>query len=114
MRRVGRAIAFCLTLFSGAAMAETTYTLLNFSDLNGWAEDDHSAAFTAFKETCDLMSDPEWTTLCNLSNDVSDARGFFELFFKPVMVTDGEPSERRPFVTRFTAYPAPCPQLVRG
>ena len=91
MRRVGHAIAFCLTLFSGAAMAETTYTLLNFSDLNGWAEDDHSAAFTAFKETCDLMSDPEWTTLCNLANDVSDARGFFELFFKPVMVTDGEP-----------------------
>jgi membrane-bound lytic murein transglycosylase A len=32
--------------------AETVALPLAFSDLNGWAEDDHAAAFVAFLETC--------------------------------------------------------------
>ena len=87
----GRALTLGLSLICGAAMAETKYTLLDFADLDGWAEDDHSAAFAAFKETCRDVSGPEWEKLCALAFETDDARGFFELFFKPVMIEDGEP-----------------------
>ncbi len=34
-------------------------TLLDFSDLAGWSEDDHAAALRVFRETCGAMQGRE-------------------------------------------------------
>lgn len=75
---------------AGAAMAQPTYTLLNFDALEGWASDNHQEALDVFRETCGDIDDLEWRNLCALSADVQDAKAFFELFFQPVLIEDGE------------------------
>lgn len=75
---------------AGAAMAEPTYKLMNFSDLQDWETDDHQAALMVFAETCGDMIDPEWASLCAVAKSAPDARSFFESFFQPVMIEDGE------------------------
>ncbi len=64
--------------------------LLQFSELDGWDQDDHLAALTTFVETCDLIRDPEWAGPCALAADqpksAAAARTFFELFFRPVVI----------------------------
>ncbi len=76
-----------------AAGAETSHTLLSFDQLDGWAADDHSAALTAFQETCRDLKDPDWAALCAVAETQKPegARAFFELFFRPVLVEDGKP-----------------------
>ena len=76
---------------AGAAVAEPTYKLMTFSDLADWENDDHQAALATFVETCVDMDDPEWSGLCEVAKTALDARAFFEAFFQPVMVEDGEP-----------------------
>ena len=78
-------------LLAGEAMAGPTYTLLNFDDLAGWAKDDHATALTVFTDTCGDMKDPEWAGLCAFAKSAPDARAFFETFFQPVLIEDGEP-----------------------
>lgn len=82
---------------TGAAMAESTYTLLSFDDLDDWAADDHQAALSVFTETCGDLKDPEWGGICAVSKTAPDARAFFEAFFQPVLIQDGAP-------TLFTGY----------
>jgi len=65
--------------------------VLSFSDLDAWHEDDHAAALEVFRTTCPLIDAPEWRPLCALAAEVSDARAFFELFFRPVLIEDGTP-----------------------
>ncbi|MDQ2094318.1 murein transglycosylase A [Rhodalgimonas zhirmunskyi] len=69
------------------------YSVLKYSDLDGWAEDDHAAALRVFNETCPDMNDPDWRALCALASaqkgEEADARAFFELFFRPVLIEDG-------------------------
>lgn len=84
-------IAFC-ALLGGAAVAETRYGLLDFAELEGWAEDDHDAALTTFRNTCDKLQAPDWEALCALAHQTEDGQGFFELFFQPVTISDGEPA----------------------
>lgn len=64
--------------------------VLSFGDLRGWQDDDHRAALTAFRATCDLLEAPEWRPLCKLAADAgatdASARQFFELFFRPVII----------------------------
>ncbi|WP_245824448.1 murein transglycosylase A [Pseudoruegeria aquimaris] len=67
------------------------YTLLSFEDLHGWAEDDHEQALEAFLETCGDLKDPAWAPLCEVARTRPGARSFFELFFRPVMMRDGNP-----------------------
>lgn len=71
--------------------AEPTYDLLSFDQLDGWAADDHAAALSAFKITCIDLDDPDWRTLCAMaqSQDPANARSFFELFFRPILIRDG-------------------------
>jgi membrane-bound lytic murein transglycosylase A len=38
------------------------------------------------------MKDPDWQSLCALAQTGPDARTFFELFFRPVMISDGNPA----------------------
>lgn len=82
------ALGLCAT---GAAMAEPKYTLLPFSDLADWENDDHAAALTTFTDTCGDLKDPEWKSICTFAKTAPDARAFFETFFQPVLIEDGEP-----------------------
>ncbi|MFT4149255.1 MAG: murein transglycosylase A [Paracoccaceae bacterium] len=87
MRGAVRALLVVLAM-TGAAPASAQ--MLEFEALDGWASDDHRAALRAFRETCDLLEAPDWRPLCRLAADAGEsdaqARTFFELFFKPVIV----------------------------
>lgn len=86
-----RAAAFGLSLVGAeVAMANPTYQLLQFDDLDGWAEDDHQAALDVFLTTCGDMRDPAWAPLCEVAKQGQEARGFFERFFTPVLIDDGQ------------------------
>lgn len=77
---------------ASAAGAEATRSILSFDDLQGWAEDDHGAALSVFLNTCGDLGDPDWRALCLVARtyDGGAARSFFELFFRPVLVEDGQ------------------------
>ncbi len=79
---------FALGLTAVSSMAK----MLEFSDLEGWRDDDHRAALSTFLDTCSLLQDPDWAQICKLAPDAmaSDAaaRNFFELLFRPVVVGD--------------------------
>lgn len=85
-----RLIGACLGLALTAGQAMSEARLLDWSDLNGWAQDDHATALAVFQRTCIDMKDGDWPTVCALSKDQGDARVFFETFFRPVQITDGE------------------------
>ncbi len=82
------------------AADDATYTVLSFDELKGWEHDDHAAALDVFKETCPDMRDPDWLSLCALATNQKNARTFFELFFRPVLIEDDAP-------TLFTGYYEP-------
>lgn len=93
MTRLVRALAVLGLIMTGQpAASETQYSILKFSDLKGWAEDDHRAALATFLNTCRDMDDPDWRSLCALAADQTDAKAFFELFFRPVLIEDGSPA----------------------
>lgn len=91
MRALVAALALAWVMSSAPAGAEATHTILDFDDLDGWTEDDLGAALDVFLATCGDMRDPDWTALCRLAADQRDARTFFELFFRPVLIEDGAP-----------------------
>jgi membrane-bound lytic murein transglycosylase A len=80
-----------VAMMAGSVQAETArdVSILPFSELEGWTTDDHEAALGPFLETCRDLDDPDWTALCGVASDAGDARQFFELFFRPVLITDG-------------------------
>lgn len=73
-------------LVMSSAQAETTYEILPFSQLRGWKDDDQAAALDVFSTTCMDIRDPEWAPLCALAQQAPDARAFFELLFRPVLI----------------------------
>ena len=73
-------------------MSETKIDVLDFNDLNGWAEDDHAAALRVFRNTCTDLKAPDWASLCAVAQTQAKGREFFELFFRPVLIKDGEPA----------------------
>jgi membrane-bound lytic murein transglycosylase A len=68
---------------------EVTRRILDFDDLEDWAFDDHEAALDAFLVTCPDLRDSDWRALCALAKQKPDAKGFFELFFRPVLIENG-------------------------
>lgn len=97
MIRVRAGLRFCLValmigFFSHGAEANgpARATLLSFEDLDGWAEDTHSAALTTFLETCLDLDQSDWAPICAIAQSTTDARGFFESLFLPVRITDGK------------------------
>ena len=98
-RALGAALALGLMAAGPTSGAETTRTLLAFEDLDGWAEDDHAAALDTFLETCPDLGAPDWRALCAYAQTEGGdhPRRFFELFFRPVLIEDGDPA-------LFTAY----------
>jgi membrane-bound lytic murein transglycosylase A len=83
-----RAVVAALALAVSAMTA--TAQVLDFAELDGWQADDHQAALTTFRTTCDTIDGADWQPLCNLAADAGDtpesARAFFELFFRPVLI----------------------------
>lgn len=86
-----RATLWPLLFAAGAAMADPTYTILNFDQLSGWAEDDHAAALAVFRNTCGDLPDRDWTNICAFAATNPDPRAYFELLFRPVLIEDGTP-----------------------
>ncbi|MFX0545468.1 murein transglycosylase A [Roseovarius sp. S1116L3] len=86
------AVALAVGLVGTAAQAEARYDILSFEDLDGWERDDHAAALRVFNDTCADMTDVDWRALCALAQNGPGARDFFELFFRPVLITEGRPA----------------------
>lgn len=78
-----------LAMASSEAVSETTYTILDFKDLDGWSQDAHAEALEVFRNTCMDFDAPDWRSLCAAANEFTDARQFFELLFRPVLIEDG-------------------------
>lgn len=95
MRRLLAAAALLLAgaMGAGAGMAETTdYRLVAYTDLHGWAQDNHDAALGVFRTTCDRLRGADWGAICALAAAVPEggARAFFEHLFQPVIVNPQE------------------------
>lgn len=89
LRAFATALALCLAT---AATADEPVQLLTFEDLDGWAEDDHAAALSVFRNTCMDLEGSDWEALCAVAETAPDARTFFELFFRPVLIGGEEPA----------------------
>ncbi|MEP2642645.1 MltA domain-containing protein [Roseobacter sp.] len=73
-----------------SASSDPRVEVLSFDQLDGWATDDHAAAFTAFQNTCVDMDDPDWQAMCGYATSNPDPKAFFELLFRPVLIDDGQ------------------------
>ena len=71
------------------AVAETRARILAWDQLDRWAFDDHQAALDVFRSTCGDMDEAEWKSVCGHAASAENARGFFELLFRPVLIEDG-------------------------
>lgn len=91
-KRFALAALTVIALWFAPATAQEAQVVevLDFSQLDGWEEDDHSAALAVFSQTCDLMGGAEWPQLCEFSRNAPSAKSFFELFFRPVLIEDGK------------------------
>ena len=69
-----------------SGVAETPARLIDFAELDGWASDDHAEALAVFRNTCMDFDEPDWQGLCAIAATAPDARTFFELFFRPVLI----------------------------
>ena len=87
MRELGFVLATAVAM-AGAAQSETR--LLDWADLHGWSEDNHAEALTVFLETCGLLDEGDWPAVCAFAHKEGNPRTFFETFFRPVLITDGE------------------------
>lgn len=91
---LGAAAIAGAAMTASGAHSETVSSILDFEQLDGWAEDDHAQALQVFLGTCKDLSDPDWSALCRAaqSQPPEGARAFFELFFRPVLIEDGTPA----------------------
>lgn len=90
MRRLATVIALLMT--ASIAAADEPVQLLEFDDLDGWAADDHAAALSVFRNTCMDLEGSDWAALCRVAETAPDARTFFELFFRPVLIGGESPA----------------------
>lgn len=76
--------ALGVAAIAGAAMtasgahSETVSSILDFEQLDGWAQDDHAQALKVFLGTCKDLRDPDWSALCRAaqSQPPEGARAF--------------------------------------
>lgn len=94
LRAVFGAACLCAAVMTApGAVAEPTYSLLDFSQLDGWESDDHAKALSVFLNTCGDLDGPDWHGICSMARaqDPAGAKQFFELLFRPVLIEDGKP-----------------------
>ena len=84
------ALAFVLGTPPMAVAANETRRVLEFTELTGWAQDDHAAALATFASTCQDLKAAEWQPVCKLAKGPVAAKPFFELLFRPVLIEDGQ------------------------
>ncbi len=84
--------ALCLPVSASAA----SYTLLGFSDIAGWEDDDLSPALEAFTRSCGSIRPTrdipvrDWDGVCALAKaGPGPARMFFEENFTPIRISTG-------------------------
>ena len=93
---ISRNFAILLGIFigSGVAFSEeespASHKVIEFEDLEGWNDDDHRSALNAFLVTCPDLDEMDWASLCALAQQKPDAKSFFELFFRPMLIEDGK------------------------
>ena len=85
MRALGAALALALTV----SAAKADVRLMEWSDLDGWARDDHDLARSVFLETCGDIG-AEWDGVCAQAHKGGSARSFFETAFRPVLIGSDE------------------------
>ncbi|MEM8774478.1 MAG: murein transglycosylase A [Pseudomonadota bacterium] len=93
----------------------TRHTVIDFKQLEGWQNDDHENALETFLVTCPDLDESDWASLCALAQQKPDAKTFFELFFRPILIEDGKDAlftgyfepELRGSRTRSTRYRYP-------
>ncbi len=85
------AIGVSLTIAGNAMADEPTYSQLSYDALRGWPSDDHQAALDVFLNTCGDLDNREWSILCDFARTGPEPRGFFEKFFRPILIEDGDP-----------------------
>ncbi|MBQ4823227.1 murein transglycosylase A [Leisingera sp. HS039] len=88
---LGAAAIAGAAMTASGAQSEAVSSILDFAQLDGWAKDDHAQALQVFLGTCKDLKDPDWAALCKAaqSQTPEGARAFFELFFRPVLIEDG-------------------------
>lgn len=93
-RALQAAAVICAAIALSGAFSSVSASarILDFKDLKGWAEDDHAAALEVFKETCPDLKDDAWLSLCAVAQSGTDARAFFEVFFRPVLIGGEAPA----------------------
>ena len=89
IRAWGLASTFWLCLAGSVTADEVTHTILGFDELDGWESDDHAEALDVFLNSCPDMRSADWQSLCALAQQKPDAKTFFELFFRPVIIDNG-------------------------
>ena len=89
IRRLWAAICVWMLAAATAASEDVTHKILDFDDLEGWNFDTHDRALEAFLVTCPDLRDPDWRSLCALAQQEPDAKTFFELFFRPMLIENG-------------------------
>ncbi|TCP40297.1 murein transglycosylase A [Rhodovulum marinum] len=89
---LGAAICLAVAMSAGPARADAPVEILGFDDLKGWDRDDHAEALAVFRETCPDLDDPAWSSLCAVAETQDNARRFFEMFFRPVLIGGSEPA----------------------
>jgi membrane-bound lytic murein transglycosylase A len=106
-----RAALAGLAILGQAAMADAAGPRLDplaFAAIAGWRDDDHAAAFAAFRRSCAEIVEAgrgfsrpsalgggreDWLAVCTEANGRADARNFFESHFTPLAVVDEERPE---------------------
>ncbi|WP_212522918.1 MltA domain-containing protein [Actibacterium sp. MT2.3-13A] len=86
------AVAAVIALGGAPSLHAASVQVLRFDELRGWAADDHDAALEVFLETCPDLDDPDWAPLCALAQGRPEARPFFEMFFRPVLIGGESPA----------------------
>lgn len=89
MMRTAAFAAVSAVCIAGNALADATYSILDWTDLPGWSDDDHEAALTVFNNTCGDLNGA-WEPVCALAKSGLPAQAVFERAFLPVLVEDGE------------------------
>jgi len=89
IRRFWAALCVWMLAAATAASEDVTHKILEFDDLEGWNFDAHDRALEAFLVTCPDLRDPDWRSLCALAQQEPDAKTFFELFFRPMLIENG-------------------------
>lgn len=78
-------------VFGGAVSAEISVTVAEFRQLSGWQEEDHQSALWVFLKTCSDMKPKDWRSLCALAVNQKKPKLFFEIFFRPVFISNKAP-----------------------